>query len=279
VIEKASERYWSKLWEGLPIPRAVQPGSGGRLSPIETAFHQQFVGLLGTGTRSGRLLEIGCARSRWLPYFAKQFGYSVAGLDYSPVGCSQASEILKRERVVGTIVCADLFAPPEDFFAAFDVVVSFGVVEHFSDTTATIEALTRFLRPGGMLITTVPNLTGLIGWIQKRINKRIYDIHVPLDPTALANAYAAAGLQLSRCAYFMFTYFGVLNLNELEDGYLRLKSKRILILALELTSILIWKFEALLGSLPANRLSSPYVICAGQKAGEPHIAPASCSAV
>lgn len=52
-------------------------------------------------------LEIGCARSRWLPYFAKEFGFEVSGIDYSEVGSQQATQILFNEGVQGNIVFAD----------------------------------------------------------------------------------------------------------------------------------------------------------------------------
>ena len=117
----------------------------------------------------------------WLPYFAKEFAFEVYGIDYSEIGCQQAKQILEYEGVNGKIVCADFFSPPGSMLKAFDVVVSFGVLEHFEDTTACIAAFSKFLKPGGLLITNIPNLCGLNGLIQKMINRSIFDIHVPLD--------------------------------------------------------------------------------------------------
>ena len=77
-----------------------------------------------------RLLEIGAARSRWLPYFAQHFGLQVTGLDYSQDGCEQARAILARSNRSGDIVCADLFAPPPRLLRRFDVVWAAGGTPH-----------------------------------------------------------------------------------------------------------------------------------------------------
>lgn len=228
---------------------------------MESAFHKRFKSAFGYDSDPKTLIEIGCARSRWLPYFATEFGFEVTGLDYSAVGCDQAREILRRENVPGSVVCANLFDPPSELIGKFDVAVSFGVVEHFEDTREAIRAIARLLKPGGLLVTTVPNLVGWIGWIQKRINSKIYDIHVPLDREALCKAHTDAGLAISRCEYFMFTYFGVLNVNESSDRSFVRSAKRLLIRTLEAISLLTWKVETVAGRFPANRSTSPYVLC------------------
>ena len=96
-------------------------------------------------TSSMRLLEIGCAKSAWLPYFAKEFSLSVCGLDYSPIGCQMSRKILQANGVVAEVFCADLFSPPDNMLGVFDVVVSLGVVEHFEDTASCLNAVSSFL--------------------------------------------------------------------------------------------------------------------------------------
>ena len=115
--------------------------------------------------------------------------------------------------VEGRIVEGDLFSPPKEMLEAFDVVVSFGVVEHFDDTTAATEALGRFLVPGGTLVTVIPNLGGsLIALIQRFVNRPVFDVHVPLDHRQLADAHRAAGLELRTCGYFLGVNWNVVNI-------------------------------------------------------------------
>jgi len=154
-------------------------------------------------TSSMRLLEIGCAKSAWLPYFAKEFGFSVSGLDYSPIGCEMARKVLQANEIVAEVVCADLFSPPDNMLGVFDVVVSLGVVEHFEDTASCLKAVSSFLKPGGMLITSIPNMVGWIGSIQKAVNRPIYDIHQLIDPAMLKEAHELAGFDVLECKYFV----------------------------------------------------------------------------
>ena len=94
----------------------------------------------------------------------------------------------------------------------FDVVVSFGLIEHFEDTVSIVRAASRFLKPGGMLITNIPNMTGLIGYLQRILNKPVYDVHKLLDQHMLRNSHECAGLEVIECEYFLTSHFGVCGL-------------------------------------------------------------------
>ena len=74
-----------------------------------------------------------------------------------------------------------MFDPPDDMKGQYDLVMSFGVVEHFKDTTACLKACAAFVKPGGQMFTMIPNMTGLVGSLQKIIDRNVYDIHVPLS--------------------------------------------------------------------------------------------------
>ena len=159
-MDRAGQEYWDALWEDERLPAPVDPRDKALSNYVFRKYHELFTRVLPRGHKV-RLLEVGCARSRWLPYFAAEHGYEVTGLDYSTTGCEQARQILAAAGVEGRIVEGDLFSPPEDLLEAFDVVVSFGLVEHFDDTTAATEALGRFLVPGGTLVTVIPNHRGI----------------------------------------------------------------------------------------------------------------------
>ena len=169
---------------GAGAHRRAQPAPGNAANRrFDALFRDLFAGL---PTQRMRLLEVGCARSAWLPYFGREFGFELHGLDYSELGCRQERTILVKAGLEGEVTCADLFTPPPDLLGAFDVVVSFGVVEHFSDTLAATRALAALLRPDGLVVTVVPNMRGAIGRIEQLINRDVYDIHVPIGPARLA---------------------------------------------------------------------------------------------
>jgi 2-polyprenyl-3-methyl-5-hydroxy-6-metoxy-1,4-benzoquinol methylase len=260
-LDKAGKQYWDEAWETRDLPREADPREKGLANYVNHRFHEYFCEVFSSLNTHGKtLLEIGCARSMWLPYFAKEFGFEVYGIDYSEIGCNQAMQILANERIKGEIVCADFFSASGSMVKAFDVVVSFGVLEHFRDTTACIAAFSKFLKPGGLLITNIPNLCGLNGLIQKMINRAILDIHVPLKKDAFMQAHEINGLRVISCDYFLFINLGVLNVENLR-GSLVYKAARLRSWINEV----VWVFERVVPGLKPNRWSSPYINCVAVK--------------
>lgn len=73
------------------------------------------------------------------------------------------------------VIEADLFNyRPEKLY---DMVLSFGLIEHFNDTKAIIETHLQFLKPGGVLFITLPNFKSVNGWVQRKFDKENYDKH------------------------------------------------------------------------------------------------------
>lgn len=265
-MDKAGPKYWNDSWATSDIPEAVDPSDTRLKNYINRRFHQLFLRLFEKSkTPSMRLLEIGCAKSAWLPYFAKEFGFSVCGLDYSPIGCRMAAKVLQVNGVEAEVVCADFFAPPKDMLGAFDVVVSIGVVEHFDDTASCVRAVSSFLKPGGMLITNIPNMVGWIGSIQKLVNRPVYDIHQLIDPARLREAHEQAGLEVHECDYFVSTSFGVNNLNGISTSTAVGFLKKVFLGVLARVSMLVWLIENKIGSFSPNRFSAPYINCIAHK--------------
>lgn len=266
--EKTTDKYWDSLWKKREVPQAVDPSEGGLSNHLARQYHAFFEPLL-YGRCDQSILEIGCAGSPWLPYFSRQFGLKVTGLDRSVLGCKQAKEVLSRSGVKGQIVNADLFSPPGEILEAFDIVISFGVVEHFVETEKCLYACSRFLRPGALMITVIPNLAGWMGRMQKHLDRKIYDIHVPLDREDLRVAHEMAGLDVSSCDYFLLLNLGILNFTRFSIGWPRLWP-------------FAWRFRAILDRIARlsescfpflchpNRWTSPYIVCVADKPGAGH---------
>jgi SAM-dependent methyltransferase len=93
------------------------------------------------------------------------------------------------------IIEADLFnyTTPQ----LYDMVLSFGLIEHFSDTKAIIETHLQFLKPGGVLFITLPNFKGVNGWVQRKFDLDNYNKHYIdcMDPAYLAETCKALGLK------------------------------------------------------------------------------------
>lgn len=101
-----------------------------------------------------RILDAGCGSGRNLELLTA-FG-AVTGLE--PSG---ASLEVARGRGVGRVVAGSIEAMPFDD-GSFDVATSLDVIEHTDDAAALAE-LRRVVRPGGVLLVTVPTYPALWG--------------------------------------------------------------------------------------------------------------------
>lgn len=267
TTDYAGKAYWDTVWEDAAQVEMIDPTARGARHYANARLDAMFRSVLRGLPAGARLLEVGCAHSGWLPYFARVHGLRVCGLDYSEHGCDIERQALRRFGVQGDVVCADLFDTPAELRCRFDLVVSFGVVEHFEDTPGVLKAMRRYLKPGGVLVTVIPNMTGAIGLIERVINPAVHAIHVPLSARTLAEAHEAAGLAVIDARFFLSTNFGVLNVNGLERGTRATRSKAALCAHLSRLSKAIWAIEQRTRPLPGTRFLSPYVVCVASNFG------------
>ena len=125
---------------------------------------------------SKRVLEVGCAGGEYLCYLAKHFGFIPYGVDYS-------DEIRKTAELFEFNGLARPKLYQEDFFKwqpgeLYDVVCSFGFIEHFEDPRLVIQKHVDLLSPGGKLIITLPHFAHLqfiFHWLLDRENLAIHN--------------------------------------------------------------------------------------------------------
>lgn len=258
--DRAGKAHWDQQWRHAYSLAPVDPRAASLGNHDRRRIHEFFVRLVGEGGGRGlTLLEVGAARSAWLPYFALEFGFDVTGLDYSEIGCEQSRNVLEASGVRGRVVCADAFAPPAELEGAFDLVVSFGVVEHFEDTAACLAAFARFVKPGGRLVTLIPNFAGVLGSVQKVVNRAAYDIHVPLSREALVRAHARAGLSVEAAEHLLPLSLSIINTDSLRGAAPYARK------VFSLVNRLFWAADRRMAVLPPNRATSPYIACAARR--------------
>jgi len=192
------------------------------------------------------------------------YGLDICGLDYSEDGCKQEEALLRKAGVKGVVVNADLFHPPAEFRDSFDYVITFGVVEHFQDPAGCIRALGTYLRTGGVLVTLVPNMVGIVGTLQRVFDRDVFEIHVPLDAETLLRAHEMAGLTPVSSDYFLSTNFYVVNVANRRRNALY-PIVRLAYALFGRLSMAIWWLERHIGEIRRTRAFSPYVICVAEK--------------
>lgn len=218
-------------------------------------------GSLGVGSH---VLEVGCGRSPWLPYLVKRWGCSVAGIDIEPFAAELARANLLGAGANGQIYCRDAFALEEnrDILGKFDLVYSMGVIEHFDDAVERLAVLARFLKPGGRILTTVPNMRGVNWLVQRFADVEILEMHVIYDPERLARVHESAGFESIEKGYVGFY-----------DGFLTSAGRRAGRIKVGIHQCVCWAssmcseaWGRALGGLAAPELSwaAPHVFYAGR---------------
>src|SRR4051812_36519477 len=122
--DKAGKSYWDNTEANQRLAEFAFNGHASGLKNFaKRKLHSLFVDAFANIPAGSQLLEIGCGGSRFLPYFANEFGFKISGIDYSENGCKLAQEICQRNNAQVNIVCSDFFEAPSSMNETFDVLV------------------------------------------------------------------------------------------------------------------------------------------------------------
>jgi 2-polyprenyl-3-methyl-5-hydroxy-6-metoxy-1,4-benzoquinol methylase len=171
----AGERRFLGPVEGLQ--RALY---GSRARKVEAA----------AGGRPGRVLDVGCGRGFLLDAFRRR-GWTVEGTEMSEASSAHAREILGIPVRIGPLESLGLPA------ASFDAVTLWHVLEHVTTPGSMLAEIRRILKPGGVLLVSVPNfgspearITGP-GWFHLDVPRHL----VHFTPETLDAALRSAALE------------------------------------------------------------------------------------
>jgi len=117
----------------------------------------------------GRILDIGCARAHMLS-MARDKGWDAYGLEYNAESARHAREGRGLDVRTGNVWDAGF---PEGFF---DVITIWHVIEHLKDPFRTIQECAKLLRPGGILVVSIPNFDS---WQSRLSGRWWFHLDVP----------------------------------------------------------------------------------------------------
>lgn len=141
-----------------------------------------------------RVLEVGCGTGTVLSSL-RRAGYETVGVEMHAQLAGRAA----ADNPGSSIYSLDIRNPPDEFLRErpFEVAGAFDVIEHLAEPEAALRSCARFLRPGGLLVGTVPALPSL--WSD-------YDAHaghrLRYTAPALRALFARASLPAPRVSYF-----------------------------------------------------------------------------
>lgn len=148
--EKGSVATWDQLWKDRECNGFLDENSYvGLCEKIKfESFKKVFSKAPGR-----KSLECGCGMATISTRLAME-GYEVTMLDLSSHALEKVEDNFKRLGLVGDFVGDDINNMAfED--KTFDLVLSFGVREHFKDINKPIEEMVRVLKPGGMFFADI----------------------------------------------------------------------------------------------------------------------------
>ncbi|MCB1624373.1 MAG: methyltransferase domain-containing protein [Pseudomonadales bacterium] len=186
---------WDPYYEGLDLDRIDS------LSRGPSVFDEYLSG------RTGCVFELGCGGSPLLARGAR-FGWQVAGVDFSAPSLACLQRYLAQQQLpAGRFILGDIFtADVASFAESADMIVSAGFLEHFENPTPILKKWSAVLRPGGLVVSAIPNLLGINAKVFAKYDVPFWRQHVAFDPAALDRMHVDAGLQIARQAAYVGRY-------------------------------------------------------------------------
>jgi len=254
----STKEYWDEVLRKAQLPRINSYRN------YSYRVTMDFIHSLLKDAKGKSMLEIGCGSSGWLPYFRKRYELEISGLDYSEVGCEVAEENLRMQKLdFQAIYCKDFLDSNFSLNRKFDFIFSYGVVEHFENTAEILAIFNKLLNPGGKLITLVPNLKGLNGYVTRKSMPEIYALHKVMTNKELRKFHMDAGLSIVRSSYVGTFSVAVLPFANSNGWFFKQGTKRrerALTFIGYLDTVFSTFFKITRINLPGKFLS-PYIIC------------------
>jgi len=159
-----TQDYWDKAYKNLPLV----------YDPDRIEFRDLFNRYLLPG---GTCFEVGCYPGNFLIYMGKNFGYEVSGIDKTYLVKNQLPMYLAEHGIkIGNLYYGDFLE--FEFDQTYDVVCSFGFIEHFFNFKDIIKKHIELVKPTGTLIIACPNFSGLQYFFRRLVDSENLQHHV-----------------------------------------------------------------------------------------------------
>jgi len=165
---KTTVEHWDEAWEAgirMRLPSGLDVGMRNLMRLLRRHAHPGM-----------SVLEIGFAPGKLLSWTASILRTKVSGLDYSSTGIRTAKELFKRLGLDGDLRCEDVFNTTFKS-GSFDLVCSFGLIEHFDDPREIVLRHVHLAKPGGAILIVVPNYGGVYGRLQYFFDRQNLSLH------------------------------------------------------------------------------------------------------
>lgn len=217
--------------------------------------------------RTPKVVEVGSAPGTHMMRFAQTFGGDVYGIEYAAAGAQINRKIFAQAGLNPENVIED------DFFSAslqekqtgqFDIIISRGFIEHFTDPRDAVLKHVNLLKKGGTLIVSIPNFSGINAMLMRFFNPKVLALH-NLDIMNLAtfrSLFLKMGLEEKNCQHLGTFQFGLFSTESKKRSFKRFLWK----VGVRLQPMINIVSRILFGKKGlATKWTSPYLIYIGIK--------------
>lgn len=244
-----SKEFWAEYWD--KEKREIFTSN----SFIFEDIIEKNIPELMNGQKDKSYFEVGCAPGNVMVFFNKKYGCTISGCDF--VSCIAVADNIKKSGIKTFHLYESDFRNL-DLKNKYDLVASYGFVEHFDNYSTIIKRHKKLVADNGYLIIEIPNI--------RKCNYLFYKIFLPnilknhntkiMDLKVLRKEIEDENFEILFNNYYLTNMFMANSNNEFVNRnkiikYIFMSSRKIL--------------EKLHCSNIPNKYLSPYIICIARK--------------
>jgi ubiquinone biosynthesis O-methyltransferase len=111
---------------------------------------------------AGHALDVGCGTGIFSRYLARK-GWKVTAIDASPEMIEEARNYESKDEIDFQNCIIEAF---DEVPNSFDLILCLSMLEYIEDDEAAIQKFHQLLKPGGLLLISVPNKAGMLRKIE-----------------------------------------------------------------------------------------------------------------
>lgn len=127
-----------------------------------------------------RILEVGSAPGDFLVRLSETFNFVPYGIEYTDSGVELNRQVFAENDIDPNNVIHGDFLSDEfhrSYEGQFDLVISRGFIEHFTDAKGIVDKHLNLLAKGGVLVISIPNLRGFNYLLARIFHKELIAMH------------------------------------------------------------------------------------------------------
>lgn len=202
-----NEKTWEQHWSNKNNIQYV---------PDNYCYHEFFKRFAEKLPPNGTCIELGGFPGKFSIFFKKYYNLNPTLIDFHFDKNIFNNLLNINGLVLGQIktIQADIFThKPEN---QYDMVCSFGLIEHFTDLEEILKVHKKYMKPDALLLITLPNFKGLNGAVQKYFDPSNLAIHNKkiMSISVLENALTNVGFVDVEVGYHPGTGVWIENLDQ-----------------------------------------------------------------